>query len=249
VSSAAFRVDGDAYDNFMGRYSRLLAKLFADFAGVDAGMRVLDVGAGTGALTAELVDRGASVAAADPSPEFVTVLRERFPSLEVEEAPAESLPYGAEVFDLALAQLVVAFVSDGPAAVAEMARVARRVAVCMWGVEEVDMFAAIDRAAETVGASRATEPRRYRTPQEIHDLLAPHGEVETADLDVTAEYRDFQEFWQAMDHGVGPAGQWLASLDAEQRELAHAEVYRELGSPEGPFELNARAFAAAVTPA
>ena len=139
--------------------------------------------------------------------------------------------------------------SDAPAAIAEMARVARRVAVCMWGVEEVDMFAAIDRAAEAVGASRATEPRRYRTAQEIHDLLAPHGEVETAELDVTAGYGDFEEFWQAMDHGVGPAGQWLASLDAEQREQAHAELFRELGSPDGPFELKARAFAAAVTPA
>ena len=247
--SSAFRVDGDVYDNFMGRYSRRLAKLFADFAGVSTDMRVLDVGAGTGALTAELVERGATVAAADPSPEFVTVLRGRFPSLEVEETPAESLPFGADVFDLALAQLVVAFMSDAPAGVVEMARVARRVAVCMWGVEEVDMFAAIDRAAETVGVSRATEPRRYRTPQEIHDLLAPHGEVETAELDVTAGYEDFQEFWQAMDHGVGPAGQWLASLDPEQRERAHAELYRELGSPEGPFELKARAFAAAVTPA
>jgi SAM-dependent methyltransferase len=247
--SGLFRVGGDEYDNFMGRYSRVLATLFADFAGVSRGMRVLDVGAGTGALTAELVARGASVAAADPSPEFVAVLRERFPNLEVEEAPAESLPYGAGVFDLALAQLVVAFVSDGPAAVAEMARVARRIAVCMWGVEEVDMFAAIDRAAEAVGASRATEPRRYRTAQEIHDLLAPHGAVDTAELDVTAGYGDFEEFWQAMDHGVGPAGQWLASLDPEQREQAHAELFRDFGSPQGPFELNARAFTAAVTPA
>ena len=247
--SGLFRVGGDEYDNFMGRYSRVLATLFADFAGVTTGMRVLDVGAGTGALTAELVARGASVAAADPSPEFVAVLRERFPNLEVEEALAESLPYGAGVFDLALAQLVVAFVSDGPAAVAEMARVARRVAVCMWGVEEVDMFVAIDRAAEAVGASRATEPRRYRTAQEIHDLLTPHGAVETAELDVTAGYGDFEEFWQAMDHGVGPAGQWLASLDTKQREQAHAELFRDFGSPQGPFELNARAFAAAVTPA
>jgi SAM-dependent methyltransferase len=246
--SSAFRVDGGAYDDFMGRYSRGLAKLFADFAGVASGMRVLDVGAGTGALTAELVARGASVAAADPSPEFVAVLRKRFPDLEVEEAPAESLPYGDGVFDLALAQLVVAFMIDAPAAIAEMARVAGRVAVCMWGVEEVEMFAAIDRAAETVGASRAAEPRRYRTAQEIHDLLGPHGEVGTAELDVTAAYGDFEEFWQAMDRGVGPAGQWLASLDSEQRERAHAELYRELGSPEGPFELNARAFAAAVTP-
>ena len=244
----AFRVGGDAYDDFMGRYSRSLAPLFADFAGVEVDTRALDVGAGTGALTAELVSRGATVAAADPSPEFVTVLRERFPDLEVEEAPAESLPFGAGVFDVALAQLVVAFVSDAPAAVAEMARVARRVAVCMWGIAEVDMFAAIDRTAEAIGRTRAAEPRRYRTPHEIHDLLAPHGEVESAELDVTAGYLDFDEFWDVMDRGVGPAGQWVASLDAERRERAYDELFRQLGSPGGPFELNARAFAAAVTP-
>jgi SAM-dependent methyltransferase len=247
--SPAFRVGGDAYDDFMGRYSTALAPLFADFAGIDAGARALDVGAGTGALTAELVARGATVAAADPSPEFVAVLRERFPDLEVEEAPAESLPFGAGVFDVALAQLVVAFVSDAPAAIAEMARVARRVAVCMWGVAEVDMFAAIDRTAEAIGASRATEPRRYRTAQEINDLLAPHGEVESAELDVTAGYRDFHEFWQVLGRGVGPAGLWVASLDADVRQRAYEDLQRQLGSPQGPFQLKARAFAAAVTPA
>jgi SAM-dependent methyltransferase len=247
--NALFRVGGDAYDDFMGRYSQRLAPLFADFAHVEPGSRVLDVGAGTGALTAELLSRGASVAAADPSPEFVAVLRERFPGLEVEEAPAEALPWGDGVFDVALAQLVFAFVSDGPAAAAEMARVARRVATCMWGVAEVEMFAAIDRTAEEIGASRASEPRRYRTPHELHELLAPLGEVEPAELDVTADYRDFDEFWQAMGRGVGPAGHWVASLDQAQRERARAELFRQLGSPEGSFELNARAFAVAVTPA
>lgn len=247
--SSQFRVDADAYDDFMGRYSRRLAVLFADFAGVEAGARALDVGAGTGMLTAELIARGASVAAADPSPEFVAVLRERFPDVEVHEAPAESLPFGDGEFDVVLAQLVVAFVSDAPASVAEMARVARRVAACMWGVEEVEMFAAIDRTAEAIGASRATEPRRYRTARELHELVAPLGEVETAELDVTAGYRDFEEFWQAMGRGVGPAGQWVARLDADARERAHDELFRQLGSPSGPFELAARAFAVAVTPA
>ncbi len=247
--SGTFRVGGDAYDDFMGRYSTRLAPLFADFAGVNPGARVLDVGAGTGALSAELLTRGASVAAAEPSPQFVTVLRERFPDLDVHEAAAESLPFDAGEFDVALAQLVVAFMSDAPAAVAEMARVARRVAICMWGVAEVDMFAAIDRTAELVGASRAGEPRRYRTPEEIHDLLAPLGVVESAELDVSAGYRDFDEFWRAMDRGVGPAGHWVASLDPDARERAHEELFRQLGSPEGPFGLGARAFAAAVTPA
>jgi SAM-dependent methyltransferase len=247
--SGAFNVDGDAYDDFMGRYSRLLAVRFTDFAGVEAGMRALDVGAGTGALTAELLSRGASVAAADPSPEFVAAFRRHFPEVEVHEAPAEAMPFGDRDFDVALAQLVVAFVSDAAAAVREMARVARRVGVCMWGVEEVDMFAAIDRTAEVVGASRAAEPRRYRTPQEINELLAPLGDVESAELDVIARYGDFDEFWQAMNRGVGPAGQWVASLDPEQHERAREELFRQLGSPPGSFELNARAFAAAVTPA
>src|SRR5689334_25268435 len=113
----------------MGRYSTLLAPRFADFAGVRSGLSVLDVGAGTGALTGELVARGASVAAADPSPEFVAAFRKRFPEVEVHEAPAEALPFESGDFDVALAQLVVAFVSDAPAAIAEMARVARCVAV------------------------------------------------------------------------------------------------------------------------
>jgi SAM-dependent methyltransferase len=247
--SAQFRVGGDAYDDFMGRYSTVLAPLFADFAGVDADVRAVDVGAGTGALTAELIARGASVAAADPSPEFVAVLRERFPEAEVQEAPAESLPFADGDFDVALAQLVVAFMADAPAAIGEMARVAGRVAVCMWGVAEVDMFAAIDRTAAAIGNSRGYEPRLYRTAQELRDLLAPHGEVESAELDVTAGYRDFDEFWQAMDRRVGPAGLWLASLDAEARERAHEELFRQLGGPRGPFELRARAFAASVTPA
>ena len=243
----SFRVDGDAYDDFMGRYSTKLAAVFADFAGVEAGARALDVGAGTGALTAELVARGVTVAAADPSPEFVAVLRARFLDLEVAEAPAESLPWGAGVFDVALAQLVVAFVSDAQVAVAEMARVARRVAICMWGIEEVEMFAAANRVAEAIGAANLPEPPRYRTAREIHDLLASHGAVEAAALDVTVGYRDFEEFWQSVGRGVGPLGAWVASLDSEQRARAHDELLRQFGSPEGPFELNARAFAAAVT--
>lgn len=247
--NVGFRVDGDAYDDFMGRYARELAPLFAEFAGVDAGQHALDVGAGTGALTAEVIARGASAAAADPSPEFVAVLRERFPGLEVEEAPAESLPWGEGVFDVALAQLVVAFVSDGPAAVAEMARVARRVAVCMWGIEEVDMFAALHRTAAAIGSPEPAEPPRYRTAPEIHGLLAPLGEVESAELNVQAGYTDFEDFWRTLGRGAGPAGQWFAALDAEARELAHDELFRQVGSPDGPFELAARAFAASVTPA
>jgi hypothetical protein len=118
----------------------------------------------------------------------------------------------------------------------------------MWGIAEVDMFAAIDRTAAAIGAPQPAEPRRYRTAQEIHDLLAPHGTVESAELDVQAGYLDFEDFWQTLGRLVGPAGHWIGSLDSDARARAHDELFRQLGSPTGSFELQARAFAGAVTP-
>src|SRR5579859_1387585 len=106
----------------MGRYSICLAPEFASFAGIHAGHRALDCGAGTGALTAELVRRlGAeSVAVAEPSPRFVDALRRRFPALDVRLAPAEELPWPDGELDAALAQLVISFVTDAPKAVHEL---------------------------------------------------------------------------------------------------------------------------------
>ena len=243
--SGVFRVGGEAYDDFMGRYSARLAAPFADFFGAHG--RVLDVGAGTGMLTRELLDRGCDVTAAEPSPEFCGVLRARFPAVDVVETPAEQLPFADGAFDAAAAQLVVAFMADAPQAVAEMARVARTVAVCMWGVMEHEMFAAIQRTAAAVGGQGEMSARRYRTPEELHDLLAPLGEVESAALDVTASYAGFDEFWGALEQQVGPAGAWLQAFDGEQRVRARDEMSRQLGSPAGPFELRGRAYAARVS--
>src|SRR5436305_4775521 len=102
-----FDVSDTSYDNFMGRYSVKLASEFADFAGIEADLRVLDVGAGTGALATELVRRGADVAAMDPSPSFVAALERRLPGVDVRAASAEDLPWPDESFDASLAQLVL----------------------------------------------------------------------------------------------------------------------------------------------
>jgi SAM-dependent methyltransferase len=243
--SGVFGVGEEAYDDFMGRYSVRLAPLFADFAGVREGDRVLDVGAGTGALTGELLQRGALATAVEPSPQFVEGLRRRFD--DVHQAPAEELPFEDGSFDVALAQLVVAFMADAPHGVAEMARVARTVAVCMWGIAEMEMFAAIERTSQALDVERGIEPRRYRTPEELRDLLAPLGEVETAELDVTAGYSGFDDFWSAMSRRVGPAGAWVAALDDERRAHARDEMHRQLGSPNGAFELTGRCYAARVS--
>ena len=237
----------DAYDNFMGRYSRRLAPLFADFAGVAAGMDVLDVGAGTGALTAELVRRDATVAAADPSSQFAATLKARFPDIDAREAPAEELPWPDDTFDAALAQLVIAFMSDAEAGVAEMRRVVAAggvVAVCMWDRERMEMLHAVNRVQAIVDPNRTADVPRFRDQQSIAALLGDGVEMEL--LEVDAEYSGYDEFWAALQHGVGPAGAWIESLDAGRRAQASDELRSVLGSPTGAFTLTGRAWAAKV---
>jgi len=245
-----FNVSDTSYDNFMGRYSVRLAPLFADFAGIEAGQRVLDVGAGTGALTTELIRRGAEASAADPSPPFVAALRERFPDIGVHEAPAEKLPWPDESFDAALAQLVITFMRDAPAGIAEMQRVVRPggvVAACMWDREGMEMLAAIHRAQHALDPNRPTPEQltNYRTRQEIEGLFGDDVEIEL--LEVEAGYSGIDEFWDAFAAGVGPSGVWVASLDDAQRVQAREEISRQVGDPSGPFSLVGRAWAAKIT--
>ena len=237
-----------AYDKFMGRFSTRLAPVFADFAGVEAGERVLDVGAGTGALTAELVRREADVAAIEPSPEFAATLQQRFPDIDARQGAAEELPWPDESFDAALAQLVVAFMSDAPAGVAEMLRVVRPggvVAVCMWTRDDMEMLAAINRTQAVVSPDRTADISPYRSPDAARPLMGPDAELER--LTVSADYSDFDDFWSSLEGGAGPAGAWLLALSDEQRSAAREELYRQVGEPTGPFTLSGTAWAARVT--
>jgi ubiquinone/menaquinone biosynthesis C-methylase UbiE len=193
-------------------------------------------------LTQELVRRGALPAAIDAAPAFAETLRRRFPDLDVREGPAEDLPWEDGSFDVALAQLVVAFMDDAPKGVAEMARVANgRVAVCMWDLKQHELLASVMNVRHRMGEAD-TEPRKYRTMAEIEELVGPGAQ--TAALDVEAGYEDFEDYWTSLLGGAGPMGAWVASLDGERLETARAELIQELGNPSGPFTLKARCWAA-----
>src|SRR5215831_6883137 len=133
----SFDVSAGAYLRFMGRYSEPLAAQFADLAGVRRGQRLLDVGCGPGALTAELVSRAGpeAVSAVEPSASFAAAARERLPGVDIRRSGAEQLPFPDDAFDAALAQLVVHFMTDPVAGLREMGRVTRPgglVAACVW---------------------------------------------------------------------------------------------------------------------
>jgi SAM-dependent methyltransferase len=250
----AFHGTDRDYDAFMGRFSRRLAPLFADFAGVDAGADVLDVGCGPGALTGELVRRvGAEhVAAADPTPQFVASLRDRFPGLEVEQAPAESLPFADGRFDAALAQLVVSFMADADAGVAAMRRVVRTggvVALCMWlDGADMELLAATGRAARAVAPDHPAvrRDRRYRQAAEAGPLLERAGlaDVETTTLEVTAGYESFDDLAGPVLAGTGPLAPLVTALDEDGRARFLDALAAQVGNPDGPFSLTGRAWAA-----
>jgi len=247
----AFDVAADSYDRFMGRYSGPLAPVFADFAGVAPGQRVLDVGCGPGALTTELVRRlgPASVVAVDPSPPFVEAARERHPAVEVHHAGAEQLPLADGSFDGALAQLVVHFMADPLAGLGEMARVTGQggvVAACVWDFEEggspLSLFwqAAGEVDPDVEGEAQLPGTRRGHLAQ----LLQAAGlqDVDASTLSIDVGHRSFDEWWEPFTLGVGPAGAYVSSLDQTRR--ARLEERCRLLLPESPFELRAVAWVA-----
>ena len=247
----SFIVDPEAYDRFMGRYSRLLAPQLADFAAVSTGQRVLDVGCGPGALTAELVERlGASaVSAVDPSEPFVLAAEARHPGVDVRRAAAEQLPFQDGEFDATLAQLVVHLMDNPTAGVDEMVRVTRGrgvVAACVWdyaggrGPVSVVWDAAHELDTEVADESHLAGVREGH----LAELFEAAGlqEVEEASHSIRVEHPSFEEWWEPFTLGVGPAGSYVSGLDpARQAELR--ERCREK-LPPAPFVLKASAWAA-----
>jgi SAM-dependent methyltransferase len=246
-----FDVSADAYDRFMGRYSRQLSPQLADLAGVRSGQRVLDVGCGPGALTAELVARlGASaVAAVDPSESFVAAARERHPGVEVLRASAEHLPFPSSTFDAAIAQLVVHFMPDPVAGLTEMARVTRRdgvIAACVWDYGgDQSPLSVFWRAARAIDPDVNDESHLPGVGEgHLTELFEAAGLREVVDgvLRVSLEHATFEAWWEPFTRGVGPAGSFLASLSADQ-QLGIREACMAM-LPPAPFVISARAWAA-----
>jgi SAM-dependent methyltransferase len=247
----SFDVAADSYGRFMGRYSEPLAVEFAGVLDLAAGQRALDVGCGPGALTARLVEvlGVESVAAVDPSASFVEAARERFPGADVREAFAENLPFADDSFDIAAAELVVHFMPDPVAGIAEMARVTRTgglVAACVWdfagGNDPLSTFWAavrsIDPAADDESELPGTREGQLVDYIERAGLSNVHGSL----LTVTVRTETFEQWWTPFTLGVSPAGDHVAQLDDAGRERLRLRCKSLL--PEGPIDVVAAAWCA-----
>jgi SAM-dependent methyltransferase len=252
-----FSAPAEHYDRFMGRYVPRLAGELSDAAGVEAGMRALDVGCGPGGLTHELVGRlGAeNVAAIDPAEQFAAACRERHPGADVRVGGAEELPWGDGEFDASLASLVVAFMRDAGQGTREMARVTKPggvVAACMWDVPGggMQMLSTFWRAVRSVTPDVEGEQTRVGFHEgEIAELLRGAGleDVQDGQLVTGAHYEDFDDFWEPFTFAVGPSGNHLRQMSPDQQDTVRRECFAILGEPSGPFDLEARAWYARGT--
>jgi SAM-dependent methyltransferase len=252
---ATFRVSAEAYDGHVGRYGRGLAQGLVGFAEIVPGHRVLDVGAGTGMLTAELaatVGSSGSVTAIEPSPPFAAACRARVPAADVREGRAEQLPFEDASFDASLSQLVVNFMSDPVAGVREMQRVTVSggvVASSVWDYagEMVllrkfwDAAVAVDPAAAHLDEGVIM---RHCDPASLRALWEGTGlrRVSVDELVTTVDYESFDQLWQPFVRGVAPSGAYAASLDHQRRTALRQEYFARLGRPTGQFTLSARAW-------
>jgi SAM-dependent methyltransferase len=240
--------ESDGYERFMGRWSRLLAPLFVRFAGVTEGDRVLDVGSGTGALSAAAAAvESVRVTGIEPSPAYVRYAQEHADG-QFEVGEALALPFPDDTFDRTLSMLVVNFVPDAAAALRQMIRVTRPgglVAAAVWDYGNgMQMLRTFWDAAVVLDPDAAPRDERHMplcTRGALADLWHTHGlrDVDEQPLTIDMAFASFDDYWQPFLCGQGPAGVYVSSLSESARDALESRLRADV-------ELTQRARAWAV---
>jgi SAM-dependent methyltransferase len=241
---------GDAYERYVGRWSRPVAVEFLRWLAVPPGRTWLDVGCGTGALTETVLAhaRPSAVTGVDPSAAFLELARQRVPGARFEVGNAVDL--GERQADVVVSGLVLTFVPDVARAVAEFARVAPYVGSYLWDYSSgMQMMRLFWDAAKDVDPAAAAQDEGLRfgdvsDPDPLRTFWTGAGlrDVEVTGIVVPTVFRDFADFWEPFEGGTGAAPAYAATLPPEQR-AAIRDLLRSRLPQDGPIELTARAWA------
>ena len=255
--------DAEAYEKFMGRWSKLVAPQLVDFANLPHSGRFLDVGSGTGALAFALSQRRprAHVVGIDPSREYVDYANSKNPfpdRISFETGDAQQLRFADASFDASLSLLVFNFIPDSHKAIKELRRVTKpggRISAAVWdygdGMRMLRMFwdaaVSLDAKAEKLDERHMPLCRKDELSQlwQSSDLESVHEQPQT----VTMRFESFADYWDPFLLGQGPAGAYAKALGREQARALREKVKSRV-SPSGensPVELSARVWSVCGT--
>ncbi len=252
---------GSPYEQYVGRWSRQVAPRFLSWLSVPAGRRWLDVGCGTGALCAAIVDHcsPSSVAGVEPSEGFLKTAQENLAGrAALHQGSATALPFGDASFDVVVSGLVLNFVPDRHAALAEMTRVTAKggtIAAYVWdyaGKMELMRFfwdAAVELDPDV---AKMDEGIRFPLchPEALEKLFAGAGleGVEVKPIDIPTLFANFDDYWQPFLGGQGPAPAYAMSLDETSRARLRDRIRNRIPiTANGSISLTARAWAIRAT--
>ncbi len=249
---------GDAYEPYVGRWSRLVAREFLDWLAVPPGSHWLDVGCGTGALTEVILQQAqpAAVTGIDPAEGFIAYAKEHVQDgrASFRVGDAMSLPFGDEMFRAVVSGLALHFIPSHDVGLAEMVRVATPggiVAAYVWDYAgQMQMIRLFWDAAVELDQAVADKDQARRfpicQPEPLTKLFKSAGltGVEVRAIDVTTHFRDFDDYWLPFLGGQGPAPGYVASLTEEKIAALRERIRSRLPvEPDGSISLLARAWA------
>lgn len=252
---------GSPYERYVGRWSRKVAPPFLAWLGVPAGRKWLDVGCGTGALSAAILDRRApaSVAGVEPSEGFLKTAQENLGDRATLRAgSATAIPFNDAAVDATVSGLVLNFIPDQRAALAEMARVTDRggtIAAYVWDYAgRMELMRAFWDAAVELDADAAKLDEGIRfplcRPEALEMLFADAGlqDIEVRVIDITTPFENFDDYWQPFLGGQGPAPAYAMSLDEAARARLRDRIRSRLPfAADGSITMTARAWAIRAT--
>jgi SAM-dependent methyltransferase len=247
----------EAYERFMGRWSRLVAVQLIELAEIHDGDTVLDVGSGTGALSSVIRDatKAGRIVGVDPSSEYVEfATKHADASTHFEVGDGQHLHFSSAAFDRTLALLVLNFIPDGERAAREMVRVTKPggvVVAAVWdygqGMEMLRVFwDEVDAFDPTmVSADEAHMPLTHHGDLAALWTKAGLAHVEETAVVIEQHFASFDDYWTPFLLGVGPAGTYVGKLSKERQTALRERLRRHLlgGGPDRAIDLHARAWA------
>jgi SAM-dependent methyltransferase len=248
---------GSPYERYVGRWSRRVAPLFLSWLNIPAGRRWLDVGCGTGALAAAIVDHcsPSSVAGVEPSEGFLNTAKENLAGrATLHQGSATTIPLGDASVDVVVSGLVLNFVPDQRAALNEMARVTAKggtIAAYVWdyaGKMEFMRFFWDAAVALNPDAANMDEGLRFPLchPEALSKLFAEAGlrGVEVKPIDIPTPFAHFDDYWEPFLGGQGPAPAYAMSLNETARARLRDRIREHIPiAANGAISLTARAWA------